>query len=278
MRDAAQTLWLSMKAKAVSALRSERGLQPEIWVAEPPVVGLTSPTANERRANTIKTYILRNSRTVQPQCQPRPATSRALLGHTTPVAAGPVLFIGLDVHSDSIAVSLAPSDFSGIRRYGLIGGTHDDVLRLAKKLQAAHPHTQLHFCYEAGPHGYPLCRCLRAHGYDCILVAPSKVPRQPGDRVKTNRRDADQLARVYRSGDLTPSIRRDIPNHHGYSGIEIDVDDISLETGWKAKEADNGEEDLKHADSHRIYITRLPNAKLTDDEECAKDNRIGACG
>jgi transposase len=114
-----------------------------------------------------------------------------------------VLFIGLDVHTESIAVSLAPSDSTEVRRYGLIGGTHDDVLRLAKKLQAAHPDSPLRFCYEAGPHGYPLCRCLRAHGYECILVAPSKIPRQPGERVKTNRRDADQLARLYRAGELT---------------------------------------------------------------------------
>jgi transposase len=90
-----------------------------------------------------------------------------------------------------------------VRRYGLIGGTHDEVLRLAKKLRAAHPDTELRFCYEAGPHGYPLGRCLRSHGYECILVAPSKIPRAAGERVKTNRRDADQLARLDRAGELT---------------------------------------------------------------------------
>lgn len=116
---------------------------------------------------------------------------------------GLVLYLGLDVHTESIAVSVAPSDSTEVRRYGLIGGTHDDVLRLAKKLQAAHPGHELRFCYEAGPHGYPLVRCLQAHGYECILVAPSKIPRQPGDRVKTNCRDADQLARLYRAGELT---------------------------------------------------------------------------
>jgi transposase len=114
-----------------------------------------------------------------------------------------VLFIGLDVHNDSIAVSLAPSDSTEVRRYGLIGGSHDEVLRLCKKLQAAHPGAKLKFCYEAGPRGYPLCRFLRAHGADCIIVAPSKVPRKPGDRVKTDRRDADQLARLYRAGELS---------------------------------------------------------------------------
>lgn len=152
----------------------------------------------------MKTYILRDSNTVQRQRQPKPrATTRTILGHSAPTKNGPVLFIGLDVHTSSIAVSLAPSDSTEVRRYGLIGGSHDDVLRLAKKLQAAHPDTTLRFCYEAGPHGYPLCRSLLAHGYDCILVAPSKVPRKPGDRVKTNRRDADQLARLFRAGELT---------------------------------------------------------------------------
>ncbi len=138
-----------------------------------------------------------------PRCAP-PATTGAILGHPLPPAAhGPALCVGLDVHTESIAVSLAPSDSTEVRRYGLIGGRHDDVLQLARKLAAAHPGVTLKFCYEAGPHGYPLCRCLRAHGYDCLLVAPSKIPRAPGDRVKTNRRDADQLARLHRAGELT---------------------------------------------------------------------------
>ncbi len=161
----------------------------------------------------MKTYLLRDPNPVQPQTRaprrspavaaPPPATTKAILGSAAPASKGPVLLVGLDVHTESIAVSLAPSDSAEVRRYGLIGGTHDDVLRLAKKLQAAHPGMTLQFCYEAGPHGYPLCRCLRTHGYDCILVAPSKIPRAPGERVKTNRRDADQLARLYRAGELT---------------------------------------------------------------------------
>jgi transposase len=91
---------------------------------------------------------------------------------------------------------IALSDSTEVRRYGEIGGTRDDVLKLAKKLAATHPGMELRFCYEAGPHGYPLCRCLRAHGYDCILVAPRR-----GERVKTNRRD--QLARLHGAGELT---------------------------------------------------------------------------
>ena len=61
---------------------------------------------------------------------------------------------------------------------------------------------RLKFCYEAGPRGYPLCRFLQSKGYSCIIVSPSKVPRKPGDRVKTDRRDADQLARLYRAGEI----------------------------------------------------------------------------
>lgn len=161
----------------------------------------------------MKTYLLRDAHPVEPQSarrtpRTRPAatpaaTASEVRGRAAHPPNGPVLFIGLDVHTDSIAVSLAPSDGSEVRRYGLIGGTHDDVLKLARKLQAAHPGVTLKFCYEAGPHGYPLGRCLQAHGYECILVAPSKIPRPPGDRVKTNRRDADQLARLYRAGELT---------------------------------------------------------------------------
>jgi transposase len=153
----------------------------------------------------MKTYILRTTGTVQPQTRTEtPATTGAVVGQpVAPATRGPALFIGLDVHTKSIAVSLAPSDSTEVRRYGEIGGTHDDVLKLAKKLAATHPGMERRFCYEAGPHGYPLCRCLRAQGNDCILVAPSKIPRKAGERVKTNRRDADQLARLHRAGELT---------------------------------------------------------------------------
>jgi len=206
-----------MKVIKVSALR-ERGLRPVGRVAEPQVVGLAPQTTNERKANIMKTYILRNSKTVEPQKStphlpppPRPEPGLTALVDVIcgpalplpPLLARLILFIGLDVHNDSIAVSIAPSDSSEVRRYGIIGGEHDDVLKLAKKLATAHPGMLLKFCYEAGPRGFALCRCLRSHGLDCILVCPSKVPRKPGERVKTDRRDADDLARLYRAGELT---------------------------------------------------------------------------
>src|ERR1035437_3578432 len=123
-----------MKVKAVSALRSGRGLRPVGRVAEPQVVGLAPQTTmNDRRANTMKTYILRDPKTVEPQTSPRPlrpepgltALVNVICGPPVPPPpplAGPVLFIGLDVHNDSIAVSIAPSDSTEVRRYGIIGG------------------------------------------------------------------------------------------------------------------------------------------------------------
>jgi transposase len=114
-----------------------------------------------------------------------------------------ILFIGLDVHNDTIAISIASNDSTEVRRWGIMGGSHDDVQRFIKKLQAAHPSAALKFCYEAGPRGYPLCRFIRGLGQECIIVCPSRVPRRPGDRVKTDRRDADQLARLYRAGEIS---------------------------------------------------------------------------
>ena len=68
-------------------------------------------------------------------------------------------FIGLDVHKESVAVSIAPANSTEVRFYGNIGGALDDVHRLIKKL--TQPGVELRFCYEAGPTGYPLCRHLR---------------------------------------------------------------------------------------------------------------------
>src|SRR5450759_2437885 len=160
-----------MKVKQVSALRSKRGLH-RMNGAEPPVVGLTPQTTMKRKANTMKTYILRQPKPVESQTPVRaPRRKTATMTTTTVVLGRPpaptnarVLFTGFDVHTDSIAVSLAPSDTTEVRRYGIIGGTHDDVLKLLTKLQAAHPGTELRCAYEAGPHGFSLARCLHRHG------------------------------------------------------------------------------------------------------------------
>lgn len=111
-------------------------------------------------------------------------------------------YLGLDVHKDSIAVSIAPAQSTEVRRYGLIGGSLDAVDKLLKKL--ASPGIELRVVYEAGPCGFVLCRHLRSQGIACEVVAPSLVPKKASDKVKTDRRDADQLARLFRAGELTP--------------------------------------------------------------------------
>ena len=113
-----------------------------------------------------------------------------------------VHYIGLDVHKDSIAVAIAPQNSTEVRRYGIIGGTLQAVDNLLKRL--AKPNLELHFVYEAGPCGFVLCRHLRSKGIHCDLVCPSLIPKKASDRVKTDRRDADQLARLYRASELTP--------------------------------------------------------------------------
>ena len=112
-----------------------------------------------------------------------------------------VHYIGLDVHKESSAVSIAPQHSTEVRRYGIIGGTLDAVDKLVKRL--ASPGVELRFVYEAGPCGFVLCRHLRSQGLYCDVVAPSLIPKKASDRVKTDRRDADQLARLYRAGELT---------------------------------------------------------------------------
>jgi transposase len=113
------------------------------------------------------------------------------------------IFVGLDVAKSRHAVAVAEDGRQGEVRYlGEIGADKDSVRRLVAKLEKRHGR-RLHFCYEAGPTGYGLHRQLVELGHECTVVAPSLIPRKPGDRVKTNRRDAQQLARLLRAGELT---------------------------------------------------------------------------
>lgn len=112
------------------------------------------------------------------------------------------VFVGLDVAKARHAVAVAEDGRQGeVRYFGEIGADPESVRRLVVKLQKRHG--QLHFCYEAGPTGYGLYRQLTKLGHPCMVVAPSLIPRKPGDRIKTNRRDAQQLARLLRAGELT---------------------------------------------------------------------------
>jgi transposase len=112
------------------------------------------------------------------------------------------LFIGMDVHKETIAVAYVAQEHGAeVTSLGTIGTRQCDIDQLIRKMQAKAKH--LIFVYEAGPCGYWLYRYLRKKDYDCWVVAPSLIPKKAGDRVKTDRRDALQLARLARSGDLT---------------------------------------------------------------------------
>ena len=108
-------------------------------------------------------------------------------------------FLGLDVHAETIAVAIAEPD-GEVRSLGTIANRADSLRKLIKKLG---PAEKLRVCYEAGPTGYVIYWQLAELGVKCEVVAPTLVPVKAGDRVKTDRRDAEKLARCYRSGDLT---------------------------------------------------------------------------
>ena len=113
-----------------------------------------------------------------------------------------VLYVGLDVHKKTTEVAIATGRSNGkVRTYGKIDSTLDALNKLIKKLQV--DDKQLRFVYEAGPCGYQIYRHLDAKGIHCSVVAPSMIPRRSGDRIKTDRRDAIKLVRLFRAGELT---------------------------------------------------------------------------
>ncbi len=112
-----------------------------------------------------------------------------------------VIYVGLDVHKDSIVIAVARAGREAAENWKTIP---HDAIRLQKALKMLVKNSEtLKVCYEAGPTGFGLCRRLREMEIDCVVVAPSLVPTKAGDRVKTDRRDARKLAHFLRSGDLT---------------------------------------------------------------------------
>lgn len=111
-------------------------------------------------------------------------------------------FVGIDVAKLKNAIAIAEAGREGeVRFVGEVDASETSMRRTIQRIAAKFD--QVHFCYEAGPTGYGLHRLIRSLGHECMVVAPSLIPRKPGDRVKTNRRDALSLARLLRAGELT---------------------------------------------------------------------------
>jgi len=114
------------------------------------------------------------------------------------------LYLGLDVHKDSIVIAIAVVGRNGeVRLYGTISNDLQALEKALRKIRQAHNGARLEVCYEAGPCGLVIARRLAQLKIACTVVAPSMIPQRSGDRVKTDKRDARKLARLLRAGELT---------------------------------------------------------------------------
>jgi len=111
------------------------------------------------------------------------------------------VFVGMDVHKESIDITLAEAP-GEVRRWGQIGGDRAALEKGVRKLESLGK--TLHFVYEAGPCGFWIERWIRARGHECWVVSPSLIPQKSADRIKTDRRDSEKIARMARAGELTP--------------------------------------------------------------------------
>lgn len=116
-----------------------------------------------------------------------------------------IIFIGLDTHKVSTEVAYI-EDQRGAKsvHHGKIKTNKSAIMKLARQFQSKYPQATLHFVYEAGPCGYWIYRLLTSLGHCCYVVAPSLIPKKPGDKIKTDKRDAMKLAKLLKSEDLTP--------------------------------------------------------------------------
>lgn len=116
-----------------------------------------------------------------------------------------IIFIGLDTHKTFTQIAVLQDNRGATpQALGKINTTKSAFIKLARQLQSKYPRTTLHFIYEAGPCGYWIYRLLTSLGHPCYIVAPSLIPKKSGDRVKTDKRDAAKLAKLFKADELTP--------------------------------------------------------------------------
>lgn len=122
---------------------------------------------------------------------------------TTTIAdpAAPILYVGLDVHKESVMIAVLPTGAATPTR---VDRLPNELRALRRYLARLATTGEIRACYEASGAGYVLQRAMREWGYSCEVIAPSLIPRRPGHQRKHDRYDAKQLAHFYRSGDLTP--------------------------------------------------------------------------
>ncbi|MDO8597154.1 MAG: IS110 family transposase [Sulfuricaulis sp.] len=111
------------------------------------------------------------------------------------------IFVGMDVHKESIDITMAEAA-GEVRRWGQIGGDRAALEKAVRKLESSG--RPLHFVYEAGPCGFWIQRLIAARGHECWVVSPSLIPKKSGERIKTDRRDSEKIARMARAGELEP--------------------------------------------------------------------------
>lgn len=116
-----------------------------------------------------------------------------------------ILFIGLDTHKVFSEVAYI-EDQRGAKpvHHGRIPSDKKSIKKLVRQFESKYPNATLHFVYEAGPCGYWMYRLITSLGHCCYVVAPSLIPKKPGDKIKTDKRDALRLAKLLKNEDLTP--------------------------------------------------------------------------
>ena len=114
-----------------------------------------------------------------------------------------LLYVGLDVHAQSISLAVAEAGKAEARHYGAISGDLRALEKALVRIKQAHEGCTLKVCYEAGPSGFVIARRMEQLKIACMVVAPSLIPSRSGDRIKTDKRDALKLARLLRAGELT---------------------------------------------------------------------------